>query len=306
MIVSIPRHEDFMLPTLQVLDSHGGSATNEEIEEALIELLAITPEQMEVAYPTSGAAIVPDRMSWARSYLKYPGLVDNPKRGMWVLTDDGRQAVAMADEQLRRMVADAYNVHQATVNARKKAKDAALAVGGEASVVKQTEEITLHDQPTEEEEAAWSDALLKVLRTMPPDAFERLTQRLLRESGFVRVEVTGKSGDGGIDGSGVLRMNLISFQVLFQCKRYAGSVSSPTVRDFRGAMQGRADKGLIITTGSFTADARKEATRDGAPAIDLIDGEALCQLLKERGLGVRVRQVIHEEVEIVSEFFAEI
>jgi len=295
-----------MLPTLQVLDSHGGSATNEEIEEALIELLAITPEQMEVAYPTSGAAIVPDRMSWARSYLKYPGLVDNPKRGMWVLTDDGRQAVAMADEQLRRMVADAYNVHQATVNARKKAKDAALAVGGEASVVKQTEEITLHDQPTEEEEAAWSDALLKVLRTMPPDAFERLTQRLLRESGFVRVEVTGKSGDGGIDGSGVLRMNLISFQVLFQCKRYAGSVSSPTVRDFRGAMQGRADKGLIITTGSFTADARKEATRDGAPAIDLIDGEALCQLLKERGLGVRVRQVIHEEVEIVSEFFAEI
>jgi len=141
---------------------------------------------------------------------------------------------------------------------------------------------------------------------MPPDAFERLTQRLLRESGFVRVEVTGKSGDGGIDGSGVLRMNLISFHVLFQCKRYAGSVSSPSVRDFRGAMQGRVDKGLIITTGNFTADARKEATRDGAPAIDLIDGEALCQLLKERSLGVRVRQVVHEEVEIVGEFFAEI
>lgn len=302
----IPRHEDFMLPTLKVLDSHGGSATNEEIEAALIEMLCMTPEQMEVSYPTSGAAVVPDRMSWARSYLKYPGLVDNPKRGMWVLTDEGRQAVAMTDERIRRMVADAYNVHQAMLNARKKAKLDAAVLDGGASLATQTEEIILHDQSTEEEEAAWSDALLTVLRTMPPDAFERLTQRLLRESGFVRVEVTGKSGDGGIDGSGVLRMNLISFHVLFQCKRYAGSVSSPAVRDFRGAMQGRADKGLIITTGNFTADARKEATRDGAPAIDLIDGEALCQLLKERGLGVRVRQVIHEEVEIVDEFFAEI
>jgi len=269
-------------------------------------MLGMTPEQMEVSYPTSGAAVVPDRMSWARSYLKYPGLVDNPKRGMWVLTDEGRQAVTMTDDRIRRMVADAYNVHQAMLNARKKAKLDAAALDGGASLATQTEEIILHDQSTEEEEAIWSDALLKVLRTMPPDAFERLTQRLLRESGFVRVEVTGKSGDGGIDGSGVLRMNLISFHVLFQCKRYAGSVSSPSVRDFRGAMQGRVDKGLIITTGNFTADARKEATRDGAPAIDLIDGEALCQLLKERSLGVRVRQVVHEEVEIVGEFFAEI
>jgi restriction system protein len=141
---------------------------------------------------------------------------------------------------------------------------------------------------------------------MKPDAFERLAQRLLRESGFVKVEVSGKSGDGGIDGSGVLRMNLISFQVLFQCKRYKGSVASEVVRNFRGAMQGRADKGLIITTGTFTAEARREATRDGAPAIDLIDGEALCQLLKDKRLGVDVRQVVHEEIAIVPEFFMEV
>jgi restriction system protein len=141
---------------------------------------------------------------------------------------------------------------------------------------------------------------------MDPSAFERLCQRLLRESGFVKVEVTGKSGDGGIDGVGVLRMNLISFQVLFQCKRYAGAVSSPTVRDFRGAMQGRADKGLIITTGSFTADARREATGDGAPAIDLVDGELLCQLLKDRRLGVTVKEVRTEEIGVDASFFAAI
>ncbi|MBA4763667.1 MAG: restriction endonuclease [Sphingomonas sp.] len=281
-----------MLPTLRVLESHGGSATNEEIVESLIEMLGITPAQMEVTYPTSGVGIVVDRMSWARSYLKYPGFVDNPKRKMWVLTEEGRDALALSDAEIRKAVSKGY----AERHAKKKAD--ADATGPET--------VLIADAPSEQEEAEWTDALLAKLKTMPPDGFERLAQRLLRESGFVRVEVTGKSGDGGIDGSGVLRMNLISFQVLFQCKRYAGSVPTGTVRDFRGAMQGRADKGLIITTGTFTADARKEATRDGAPAIDLIDGEALCQLLKERGLGVRVREVVREEVTLVPEFFDEI
>lgn len=292
MTIAIPRHDDLMLPTLRVLDTHGGSATNEEIEEALIETLGLTSEQMDVAYPTTGAGIVRDRMSWARSYLKYPGFVANPKRAMWVLTEEGRSALGWTDEAVRKAVSQGY----AAKHAKKPAQVAATQTEAELSI----------ETPTEQEEEVWTDLLLAQLKTMPPDAFERLSQRLLRESGFVRVEVTGKSGDGGIDGSGVLRMNLISFQVLFQCKRYAGSVSSGTVRDFRGAMQGRADKGLIITTGAFTADARKEATRDGARSIDLIDGEALCQLLKERRLGVRVREVVHEEVEVIPEFFTEI
>jgi restriction system protein len=139
--------------------------------------------------------------------------------------------------------------------------------------------------------SSWSERLLARLLQLDPAAFERLCQRLLREAGFTKVEVTGKSGDGGIDGTGVLRMNLLSFQVIFQCKRWQGSVGSSTVRDFRGAMVGRADKGLIITTGTFTAEARKEATRDGAPAIDLVDGEALCELLREHRIGVRVEMV---------------
>jgi len=123
-----------------------------------------------------------------------------------------------------------------------------------------------------------------------------LCQRLLRESGFIKVEVTGRTNDGGIDGVGVLRLNLLSFHVLFQCKKWKSSVGAPVVRDFRGAMMGRADKGLIMTTGTFTADARKEATRDGAPAIDLIDGDALCDLLKATKIGVSVNLI--EEIKI--------
>jgi restriction system protein len=150
-------------------------------------------------------------------------------------------------------------------------------------------------------ELDWTERLLQCLGTMDPAAFERLCQRILRESGFTRVEVTGKSGDGGIDGIGVLRVNLVSFNVLFQCKRWKGSVGAAVIRDFRGAMVGRADKGFVMTTSTFTADANREAARDGAPSIDLFDGEALCKLLKELKLGVKIRLV--EEIEIDPAFF---
>ncbi|WP_068862129.1 restriction endonuclease [Erythrobacter dokdonensis] len=286
-MIDLPRHDDFMRPTLEVLVALGGSATNEEIEGALIERLGLSPEQMSVSYESSGALIAPDRMSWARSYLKYPGFVDNPKRGVWVLTDEGRAALSMTDDEVRKAVAKGYAARHGQ---RKNSK----------------ERSGLSQDETEETAQDWTDALLIKMKAMDPAAFERLAQRILRESGFVKVEVLGKSGDGGIDGVGVLRMKLISFQVLFQCKRYSGSVSAGTVRDFRGAMQGRADKGLILTTGTFTPDARREATRDGAPAIDLIDGEALCQLLFDLRLGVDVKERIVHDVTIVDRFFDEL
>lgn len=141
---------------------------------------------------------------------------------------------------------------------------------------------------------------------LDPAGFERLAQRLLREAAFVSATVTGRSGDGGIDGLGVYRMSLVSFPVFFQCKRYVGSVGSGAVRDFRGAMAGRGDKGLLITTGTFTSDAKAEATRDGAPPLDLIDGKRLCELLKEYDLGVLTTKRTVEDVEVLSEFFSEL
>jgi restriction system protein len=148
----------------------------------------------------------------------------------------------------------------------------------------------------------WRDTLLEVVQSMSPTSFEKLCQRVLRESGFTQVEITGRSGDGGIDGIGVLRIALLSFQVFFQCKRYKGSVGAPVIRDFRGAMVGRTDKGLLMTTGSFTPEAKREATRDGAPVLDLIDGDSLCTILKDLSLGVTTRQV--DEVSIDPEWFS--
>lgn len=291
------RKDHFYLPILRLLNSLGGSASIEEMEQRLVEEFSFSEADLAVTHEKSGTPIIPNKIAWSRSYLKEAGLLANEQRGVWVLTERGRNALLGGEEVIREKVASAMRDY----NARRKATVEATAaeeVPPEASLSS--------DAGAAEEAGDWRDQLLAVLKTMDPAAFERLCQRLLRESGFVKVEVTGKSGDGGIDGVGVLRMNLISFQVLFQCKRYAGAVSSPTVRDFRGAMQGRADKGLIITTGTFTADARREATRDGAPAIDLVDGELLCQLLKERRLGILIREVRTEEVSVDAGFLATI
>jgi restriction system protein len=285
-MVDIPKYHEFFKPTLEVMVDLGGSGSIEEIDEALITKLALTQAQLDLTYPKSGAPIAPDRMSWARSWLKDGGFLENPQRGVWVLTEAGRAAAAgKSPAEIRKLVNAGYNLRVA-------ARKAAASDGDDV------------EEGGPEGAAGWADLLLQRIQAIEPAAFERLCQRLLRESGFTRVEVTGKSSDGGIDGVGVLRMNLVSFHVLFQCKRWKNSVGSEVVRNFRGAMQGRADKGLVITTGTFTAEARREATRDGAPAIDLIDGETLCELLKERGLGVTVREV-RTEVVVVDEGFFE-
>jgi restriction system protein len=157
------------------------------------------------------------------------------------------------------------------------------------------------------QEQEWKEKLYAILtQKLTPAAFERLVQRLLRESGFTHVEVTGRSGDGGIDGRGIARVHgLLSFHVLFQCKRYKGAVGPGEIRDFRGAMTGRADKGLFITTGTFTPAAVKEATRDGAPPIDLLDGAEVVEKLRELSLGVLIEKIevvrVEEQCSIVCE-----
>lgn len=158
------------------------------------------------------------------------------------------------------------------------------------------------DDNEEIEKLSWQEKVIEELQTITPSSFERLCQRLLRELGFQNVEVTGQSNDGGIDGKGLLRLGgVLSFNVIFQAKRYKGSVSPSIVRDLRGAMVGRADKGLIITTGSFTREAKKEAQRDGAPPIDLMDGNELAEKLKELKLGIDIEFV--EKIIIKTDWF---
>jgi restriction system protein len=277
----VPTYDKLLWPVLEAIKALGGSATNDELLDKVIDLEGISAAVQNVLQ-TEHQTKPGYRLAWARTYLGKAGALENPTHGVWTITEKGNALTADKVEQIPAEVKKLYKVEKG-----KKPKDHQEA----------------EDPPPELKD--WKDGLLAVLTSqLKPEAFERLAQRILRESGFVKVEVTKRSGDGGIDGVGVLRLELLSFQVFFQCKKYKGSVSPGAIRDFRGAMVGRTDKGLFITTGTFTAEAKKEATRDGAPALDLIDGDSLCDLLKKLGLGVTTKMV--EEVSIDPSWFAKI
>lgn len=258
-------------PLLDALRKLGGSGSPDEVVEQIAADLDVSDAVQNELTP-SGQPRFRNQVAWARFYLVREGLLDSSKRGVWSLTERGRNTTLTYEQSL-----DVFRRWVAIFQERRKAKSAA-----EEPLAEQVAEET--GEPSNDYRAE----VLAVLRSLPPSGFERLSQRLLREAGFTHVEVTGQSNDGGIDGHGTLMINpLVSFKVLFQCKRYANSVTPSLVRDFRGAMSGRADKGIIITTGSFTAEARREANRDGAPPIELVDSEKLIDMLARLELGLR-------------------
>ena len=283
----LPTFDSLMNPLIQALRQLGGSGSIDEIYEKVVEIENTSEDVIAKLHDPekSNQTEVAYRLAWARTYLKKFGLLDNSSRGVWTLTSKSR---------------DIDDVDPAEVVSTVRALDKERAP--QKQVKRKKAEGESGDESPEEEQE-WKSKLHRILtQELDADTFERLTQRILRESGFVSVEVTGRTGDGGIDGKGIARIHgFMSFHVIFQCKKYQGSVSAGAIRDFRGAMVGRADKGLFITTGTFTPAALKEATRDGAPPIDLVDGAAFAQKLKELGLGVSLEMV--ENVTVNEEWF---
>jgi restriction system protein len=281
---NLPTFDELIIPTLKALKKLGGSGTIEEINENVYEIAKISEETLQIPHGENGlGSEVEYRLAWSRTYLKKFGLIDNSARGVWALSNADINIDKLSSDEIVKKVRD---LHKPNKPKPEKSE--------EQEIIEQIEETT-----------DWKEKLLNVLFNIQPGAFERLAQRLLRESGFVQVEVTGKSGDGGIDGKGIVKISgFLSFHVIFQCKRYRGSVVPSQIRDFRGAMQGRADKGLFITTGTFTRDAIKEATRDGAPPIDLIDGDLLCEKLREYKLGIDTKLI--EKYEINEDWFTKL
>ena len=291
----VPQHHEMLWPALQAVAELGGSASIGEIVETVIKREGFSNAQQAVLHNNGPGTEIGYRLAWARTDLKGMGLLTNSTRGVWALTDEGTALItdpSATDEQRLARVREKWSGYLVELRKARKARPSDDESGPEP------------EEPTAE--LSWKEQLLDQLMKMRPDAFERLARRLLREADFDSVKVTGQSGDGGIDGHGVYQLGLMSFPVFFQCKRYRGSVGPGAVRDFRGAMAGRGDKGLLITTGSFTADAKKEATRDGAPPIDLIDGDRLCELLKQYDLGVQTATRTVEDVTIDGSFFDEI
>ncbi len=282
-----PRFVRYFDPVLTALRGLGNSGTPTEVREAVAQNLELSDGELN-AQLSSGTSRFDNQVAWARFHLAKADYIDASERGVWSLTEKGKQANLDHDAALAvfREVQQRFLIDRT--------------VGDETSEIEET------DAPSDEDASGPNDhrqVLLKRIKSLSPPGFERLCQRLLRESGFQHVEVTGRSSDGGIDGVGILRVNpLMSFRVLFQCKRYGNAIVPSQMRDFRGAITGRVDKGIFITTSTFTVEARREANRDGVPPIELVDAEKLAAMFEELRLGLVPRTVYELDEEFFDEF----
>lgn len=284
-----PQFVRYFGPVLDALRELGNSGTPAEVREIVAANLKL-PDDVLNEQMGGGSARYDNQVAWARFYLNKDGYLESSKRGVWRLTEKG-VATTLSHPQALEVF---ERVHQRFHSADLPAGQDTASADEPAPAADGPVNISTHENHRAQ--------LLEVLRTMSAASFEKVCQRLLRESGFLHVEVTGRSGDCGIDGKGILQINpLLSFRVMFQCKRYQdGSPITPTqMRDFRGAVQGRADKGIFITTSRFTAEAQREASRDGAPPIELVDADKLVTMFEELELGLTPKTVY----EVDSTFF---
>ena len=267
-----PSADFFYQPTLQALDMLGGSGSNEEIYKKILTITKLSDEVIDEMHSFTMTE-VEYRLMWARTDLKNYGAVENSKQGVWTLTSKGAKLLKSGKIDPKEI---------------------------KKTLSKKNGEKGNNEDGEEDVKKDWREQTSEILHNLDPYAFEKLAQRLLRECGFSDVEVTKNSGDGGIDGTGKLRINgIFSFNVAFQCKRYKGQVGAPQIRDFRGSLGTNIEKGVLITTGTFTREAKEEASSEGKRLIDLMDGEELINKLAEYGIGLN--EVKSYEVD--EEFF---
>jgi restriction system protein len=281
-----PQFVKYFRPVIDALKELGNSGTPSEVREIIASKLNLTEDQLNET-TVGGTPRFMNKVAWARFYLNKAGYIASSKRGVWSLTEKGL-ASNLTDEQALEVFQTIQDQFQAAYREQQEEEAEEVVAPPDVGFL-----------PTSD----YRTALIEKIRSLPPSSFEKLSQRLLRESGFQQVEVTGRSGDGGIDGKGILQVSpLLSFQVIFQCKRYSGSVTPSQIRDFRGAMMGRADKGIFLTTGTFTAEARKEASRDGVPPIELVDADKLVRMFEELELGLNPKTTYDIDNEFFEEF----
>lgn len=288
------RFSRYINPVLAALGDLGGSARPGEVYDWIAENSGLSEDERLKKNQNGGLRFEND-VAWARFYLVRTGYLDSSKRGVWSLTEQGRNTAELSDKEIQDIIR------------RAQIQSKSLGVTASQPTEEQIEKVAAQEAEKvapEDTARGYRERALEIMQSLPPHGFERLCQRLLRESGFQQVKVTGRSGDGGIDGIGILQVNpFVSFKVLFQCKKWAANpVGSAAVRDFRGAMTGRTDKGLILTTGTFTADAQAEAVREGVSPIELVDGEGLVTLLEQLELGLTPRATYEVDPKFFDEF----
>lgn len=279
----VPNYDIFIEPVFSALKQLGGSGTNQEINDKATTLLGLTEDVLNVSHKNGNQSEADYRLAWARTYLRMFGAIENSSRGVWSITADFSDKSCVNKTEVVKMVKRLNKSENYT-----KPED--------DNQTNDNIEFPYENKP-------WKEKLENILLNMNPYAFERLAQRLLRECGFIQVEVTKKSGDGGIDGFGKMKINgVFSYNVAFQCKRYSGAVPPKEIRDFRGSLPNSIEKAVFITTGTFSKAAKEDSCDPSKTQIDLIDGEQLIDMLAKLELGVKSVQ----SYEVIEEFFNKI
>jgi restriction system protein len=277
-------------PLLDALRDLGDSGKPREVSDRIAANLNLPDEILDQTLKSGGSRFH-NQVAWARQYLVWEGLLDASKHGTWKLTESGRKAFISPE--------DARAIFQ-KLHIKVKSDNKKLSSISENSL----NEINNEASP-DNTESADAPILIDVLRGLSPEGFEKICRELLRESGFENVEVTARGADGGIDGFGTLEINpFVSFRVIFQCKRYkvGNTVSRAQIGDFRNAMIGRAEKGIIITTSTFSNAAIQEANRDGAPKIELVDADKLVEMFEKVELGLNKRVVYDVDISFFEKY----
>lgn len=289
MAVKVPTYDRLINPCFKAIKALGGSASNEEIFDEVVKQLALPEYVLEVQQPGHFAiSKVAYNLAWARTYLKKFGAIINTARSIWAITAEYFDAV---DVDARSVVDFVRNLEAQSTNKKSQYENKHEEKASGVSNDEEPEEIS-----------SWRVRMLEILQNMNPFGFERFVQLLLRNCGIDNVEVTKKSGDGGIDGTGQYKLSgIFSFKLAFQCKRYSGNVGSGEIRDFRGSLSTDIEKAIFVTTGSFSPAAKNEAKAPGKKPIDLMDGEMLIDKIAELRLGVSPKTVY----EIDDKFYAQ-
>ena len=292
----LPTYRELIYPTLRAVASLGGSAQGAEITDALIELLKVTPEQLAVTYDGRPKSVLIDRMDWARSYAKLAGALDSPRRGLFILSNLGKHILSLPEEEGRAQVAQLDRDVRAARRHRGSAAYSGEPVEPDEGD-RRGQSIGASERDAEAaEDGAWKEALLARLHRLSPAGFEEFTLYLLRTFGIELTRVGGV-GDEGIDGIGLAPISaVLSSRVAVQAKRYdpTATVGREIVALFqRDAAAAGAERAVLVTLARFSPAARKAATVT-TPTVDLIDGDKLCDLVRDQQIGLRIVTQVDE------------
>lgn len=303
----IPDFQSIMLPFLEVL-ADGQERSLKEMAAKLAERFQLTEEELAELLGSGQQTVFSNRIAWAKTHMKKAGLVEYPTRGQVRLTTRGRELLRNPPSAINVRFLKQFDSYLEFVGG---AASRSVATTPAATVPKEDDNATPLEQLESayaELKAAVADELLERLANASPAFFEQVVVQLLQAMGYGggidSAEVTSYVRDGGIDG--IIREDKLGLDVVcLQAKRWQGTVGRPVVQAFVGSMDLiRARKGVILTTGRFSDDARTFIDRIEGKRVVLIEGKRLAELMIEHDVGVTTKTVYRVK-EVSGDFFEE-